>query len=207
MSVAIDPTTDRQALRIARKTGLTSREARTLAALMHAGPNVIVSLDAIFAAMQSTSNDPQKSVQSEIHRMRQKLRTVAAIECVRSRGYSIARTHHAALVDFAGPDEPEVQGEPLAQWKLTPQQTQLVRLLITRARVTLVDFNAALMADGDKAIRPKHFDVLLHYTRRKLEPFGLEIETLRQRGASFSPTSRLKLAQIFPEAPFHGPGL
>ena len=68
-------------------------------------------------------------------------------------------------------------------WKLTRQEARFLSVLLTRPGVATREmFYASLYQQRDDTPDPKIIDVLIHYLRRKLAPFGLEIETVWGRG-------------------------
>lgn len=78
------------------------------------------------------------------------------------------------------------------EWRLTPSQGVVLRLMQKREyadRKRLFDFCYGMRPDGGP-LSDKIFDVWVCQMRKRLAPFGIEIENARGRGWRLTPASK-----------------
>ncbi|HTK34577.1 MAG TPA: winged helix-turn-helix domain-containing protein [Caulobacteraceae bacterium] len=77
-------------------------------------------------------------------------------------------------------------------WRLTAAERQICRLLLSRTQLTLAGYMALreLEAGAAGAPQDKVFNVLISKLRKKLRPFGVEIETVWGEGYRIDPAQR-----------------
>ena len=80
------------------------------------------------------------------------------------------------------------------EWPLTRTQQRVLRMLVARPVVTRRTIMAGLYSDRADGRGERVPDVVIHYLRRKLSPFGVAIETVPNRGWSLAPEWRESLA-------------
>lgn len=76
------------------------------------------------------------------------------------------------------------------EWALTPRECAVLNLLLKRSIMTRSHAQAAIYGDDpDGGADPKIIDVFIHKIRKKLEPYGLKIDTYRGEGFRLTPDS------------------
>ncbi|MGU3387191.1 helix-turn-helix domain-containing protein [Methylobacterium sp. D53M] len=87
---------------------------------------------------------------------------------------------------------------PLPQeWGLTPSQARVFAVLVRRPCPSRTAIMTALYSDRsetDAVDDPTIVTIFVHRMRRKLQPFGVEIQTLRGRGYALDEGTRARFA-------------
>lgn len=86
-----------------------------------------------------------------------------------------------------------VETSPLPiEWRLTMQETRVFGVLVNRELATKEAIMAGLYFDrgADEVAEPKIVDVFVCKMRRKLRPFGVEVQTIWGQGYALPPQVR-----------------